>query len=228
MPVPSALALTVIQDGALITAAPHRGNFASIQAAVNALIGFLDGESAGEGLVFDGTDWVGSGGAQKIAVAGLAPSANNGEVLTTVAGVPAWAAAAAGAELAYVQFVANVATTTATEAAPLTIVSTGSITYDGSAVLVEFFAPDWAMGGAANSAINLWQDGADLGRIASRTVVPSTASFPVCAARRLTPTAGAHTFDLRLWTAGGANSVVSGGAGGAGVMLPGFVRVTRA
>lgn len=65
MPVPSALALTTIADGALITAAPHRSNYTAVQAAVNALIGFLDGESNGALLGFDGTDWKGmaAGGA---------------------------------------------------------------------------------------------------------------------------------------------------------------------
>lgn len=133
-----------------------------------------------------------------------------------------------GAELAYVEFVANVATTLATEAAPLTIVETGNITLDGDPILVEFYCPEWAMGGVAVSAINLWRDLADIGRIATRQIVSSTAGYPVRVTRKLlTPGSGPHNFLARLWTSAGANSVVGAGAGGVGVQVPGFIRVTR-
>lgn len=56
-PLPSQLALTTINDSSLITAAPHRNNYAAIQAAVNALIVAAGGGSAGQLLTaVDGTD----------------------------------------------------------------------------------------------------------------------------------------------------------------------------
>lgn len=60
MPVPNTLALEVINDGAQIQAAPHRNNNAAVQAALNAIIGFLDGEGTGAVFWYDGTSWKGS------------------------------------------------------------------------------------------------------------------------------------------------------------------------
>lgn len=56
-PIPSALALTVINDASLIIASPHRNNYAAIQSAVNEVITALSGGSAGQVLqAVDGTD----------------------------------------------------------------------------------------------------------------------------------------------------------------------------
>lgn len=56
-PIPSALALAVINDGDLITASPHRSNYSAIQAAVNKVITALSGGTAGQVLqAADGTD----------------------------------------------------------------------------------------------------------------------------------------------------------------------------
>jgi len=132
-----------------------------------------------------------------------------------------------GGQLARETFESNVSTTTHTEAAPLDIVSSGVVDCDGEQVLVEFYTQEWAMGGAANSAINLWVDGADEGRIASRVIINSTTGYPVHVVIPLTPAAGSHTFVARLWTSAGSNSVVTGGAGGAGADRPGYIRVSK-
>jgi hypothetical protein len=48
-PIPSALALTAINDCALITASPHRNNYAAIQALANALVGQFGAAGGGGG-----------------------------------------------------------------------------------------------------------------------------------------------------------------------------------
>lgn len=57
MAVPSVLALTSIPEDAPIISATHRNNYAAVQTAVNALIGFLTTGNSGSILKWNGTDW---------------------------------------------------------------------------------------------------------------------------------------------------------------------------
>lgn len=137
----------------------------------------------------------------------------------------------AGHEYSYTEItgVANI-TVASTEAAPATLIAPAAITLDGSAVLVEAFFPQVAVGAAlgATLGINLWDNGVDLGRLAiwSNPTANAYNPGPAPMHRRFIPASGVHVFALRAW-ATGATSSVNPGAGGAGVTLPGYIQITR-
>jgi hypothetical protein len=126
-------------------------------------------------------------------------------------------------EVAYVEFTANVASTTATEVAPLDVVSSGAITYVANPIIIEFGCNGYNANGSSG-ALNLWDDLTDLGRLHH---IHTGTGYPYFRSRRLTPTAASHTYKVRLWTTGGVSSTVYAGAGGVGVELPGYIRVLQ-
>jgi hypothetical protein len=124
--------------------------------------------------------------------------------------------------LAYVEFTSDVTAGAATEAAPLDVVSAGAITYTAEPIKIEGGAPRVTEGGGGGSfGVSLW-DGTDLGRVwYSNGSAGHDASF-ITNPRYLTPTAAAHTYKLRCW---GNGLVIRAGAGGVGVMMPGYIAV---
>jgi hypothetical protein len=135
-----------------------------------------------------------------------------------------------GYELAHVTFSASVTANNVAEASATEIVSAGALEFDGfTAVLLQFYCPALALGGALTGGINLWDGSTDLGRMFDGTVVSTTATnYPVSLTRRLTPSAGSHTFSARIWTTTASNFVAVAGTGGAGAALPGHIRIVRA
>jgi hypothetical protein len=130
------------------------------------------------------------------------------------------------AELAYTQITANVTVT----AAETPVVAAPAVVFDGTPVLVEFYASAVVPAEIARATVELWlfQDGGSLGRMA---VVSNPAAsglyMPVFAVRRLTPTAGSHTFAVRA-TRGGGDGAIAAGTGGAGTYAPAYIRVVGA
>jgi hypothetical protein len=228
------ITLEVPTAGTEIEAGLHATNYADLQTLLN---GGLDNSNIDAAAVLDATARVGvrknSAGStfsrrriNFIEGSGVtltvADDSGGEEVDVTIAST------AGTTDVAYAQVTASVSTTTHTEGAPLDIVSTGSVAFAAGDYYVEFNSPDWALGGSVNSAINIWVDGADIGRIAQRTTVTSSSSFPVNVKRKITLTAANHTIVARVWTAGGSNCVISAGAGGVGTVMPAYIRVTRA
>lgn len=136
----------------------------------------------------------------------------------------------AGAEVAYVEFTSNVSPTATSAATADAVVSAGSVTYAAVPHIITFFAPQFQAptGGAGRQTIlELYIDTAASGIIgvvrADGTATAHGAAGTFM--RRLTPSAGAHTYEIRAWVSAGTG-LVGAGAGGAGVGLPGFIRVT--
>lgn len=134
-------------------------------------------------------------------------------------------------ELFYDEFTSDVAVSTSIT----DVVSSGAQTYDGSEVMIEFFAVEYV--GPANSAgeliLHLYDNTTDLG-IIGRTGFTSwgsgniTPAFgPIVAKRKLTPTAASHTYKVRAVT-GSSNGTIKAGAGGASTNMPGYIRITKA
>lgn len=105
------------------------------------------------------------------------------------------------------------------------------ITVDGATpIIIEFHCPQLVTGNGNASRIDLFLfDGStSLGYVGSH-VTPTSASLvvPGRARRRLTPSAGTHTYSIR-----GVSTVVAGtiqaGAGGAGQNTPGYIRIQTA
>jgi len=139
-------------------------------------------------------------------------------------------AAAPGSELAYVEFTADVSVVATTAAGATTIVTAAAVTFDGStAVWVEFQAArvETSSVTAIPSIIDLWDGASDLGILGSVLNATNAIATPFSRARRLTPSSGSHTFSVRGWQPSGGPYVIRAGAGGAGVNLPGHIRITR-
>lgn len=135
-------------------------------------------------------------------------------------------------ELAYVEFTSPVSITSTTEAGANSVVSAGSVAFDGSTrVRIEFFSPDVLAGSTAGSytILTLWDGSTDLGRIAvvGHSLLVFAPEVAVKAERYLTPTAASHTYTIKAWRVA-SDGTVSAGAGGTGVLLPGFIRIARA
>jgi len=157
----------------------------------------------------------------------------DGQVLTTVAGVPAWAAGAAGSggELGYAQRTANLNITATTEATAQEVVAAPAIVFDGTAVYIEFFAPLMQLPAAANAFMDcaLFQDGGSIGLI-SRCGNSGSASMitPVSLKRRISPSAGSHVFSIRSYVSTGTGAFTTAAGGAPGSVQPVFIRIVRA
>lgn len=148
------------------------------------------------------------------------------------AGGQAAALISPGFEYIYLEFNANVVISATTEATANTIITAPGLALDGSTtVWVEFSAPyiDVAANAAGNYVrLVLFDNGVSLG-ILDLLSGAGAAVFdgPVTVRRRVTPGAGSHAFSIRAFRLN-ANSTVVGGVGGAGVDMPGYIRVTQA
>lgn len=136
-----------------------------------------------------------------------------------------------GFELDYVEFTGAATNITATtEGTANTIVTGSAVAFDGTPVIIEFFAfaarPQATI--AAIISYYLYEDGASIGRIgAHATPAAANAYIPTVCKRRMTPSAGSHTYSIRAATTSGT-SVVLAGAAGNGTDMPGYIRITKA
>jgi len=133
-------------------------------------------------------------------------------------------------ELGYAQITATVAIPVGTDAAPTDVVSLPALTFDGGVYYLEVVLPSVVTGAtlASELIVSLWEGATDLGRIA-RLKTPAAAIMvaPVHERRRLTPTAGVHTYRARAFALTAAGSIEAG-AGGVGLLSPAFIRAVRA
>lgn len=137
-----------------------------------------------------------------------------------------------GGELDYVQITSAVNPTATSEATANTVVTGSAIAYDGSTVvLIEFFT-EGAITPAVNGAymfIVLYDGSSSIGLWGYCQNLTGAASFamPVLLQRRLTPSAGTHTYSVRAFCSSGTGSIAAG-AGGAATNMPAFIRITKA
>lgn len=157
-----------------------------------------------------------------------APTA--GQVLTAMDGTHAsWATPGGGAaQLDYVERVTNFAI-----AGGATLVIGGNaVVYDGATrIRVEIFCPQLGLN-AANQQVQiyLFDGGASIGTLADLyAFAAGQFNAPFMATRYLTPAAGAHTLNVYAALAfGAAGGYWNCGAGGAGNMMPSYLRVSVA
>jgi hypothetical protein len=143
----------------------------------------------------------------------------------------AWAPVTPAREIAYTQSIGVKTVTATVESAADSVIAGPAVTYDGStAIVIELFAP--AAYPAAGAGTVLWsvlyQDGLSIGRIGGvQGNGAGLGILPLYLARRLTPTAGSHTFGWGAIVQGGTGSIIAG-AGGIGNYVPAYMRITRA
>lgn len=133
-----------------------------------------------------------------------------------------------GYEYAYNEFTAPVSVVATTEATANTIVTASTFTADGSAVLIEF-GSDYH-NPPTDVVVRLWlyEDGSSIGEIGVLRL--TQASTPIVTnyyRRRHTPSPGPRTYSIRGSTASGTYTI-DAGAGGAGLPMPGWIRITKA
>lgn len=138
-----------------------------------------------------------------------------------------------GHEFDYVEVTtASIAISATTEAGATTLVTGSAVTYDGSTdVWIEFSAPQNLTPATNNSNLQfVLYDGA--GSIGILGIVINTSGtnalyLPVYFARRIRPSAAAHTYSIRAF--GSQNTGIAYfGAGGSGNNMPGYIRITKA
>lgn len=126
--------------------------------------------------------------------------------------------------ISYNELTSNV-TISGTSGAQTSVISSSSVTLDGStSILVEFFSPDFATGASDFIVVELWDGATDLGVMGQvgnvALAVGNTFS------RRLTPSAGAHTYTIKAYR-GTTNGTIVGGIGGTGAYVPLYIRVCK-
>lgn len=177
-------------------------------------------DNAGDMLVASGAD----------AWTKLATPTVNGQTIQRVSGSPAWALPP-GYEFDYAQITSNVTPSNTSEGAADTVVTGNAVTYDGSTiVMIEFFCaaarPDGTAG--RSMTITLVDGGTSIG---TWCVLNSPASnsnnHGLCLRRRLTPSAASHTYGVEAYVSAGTG-LIAAGAGGAGTVVPAYIRQTKA
>lgn len=134
-----------------------------------------------------------------------------------------------GYQLAYVEFTSAVTISATTEATANSVVSAGAVSFDGATpVIIEFFAviSQPAASAGSNLIYYLYEDGASIGQLGQHQNPASSSNrVPVLLRRRMTPTSGSHTYEIRV-VRGVGNGSVRAGVGGSGNEMPGYIRIT--
>ena len=132
-----------------------------------------------------------------------------------------------GGELVYTQITSPVQVTGTSAATATTVIAGAAFAYDGSPVIVEFFSPRCDNPATSGATLTLaLKDGAtSVGWLA---VLGGTATLaaPVQASRRITPTAGSHTYSVVGWVTLDFGSVMAGNSTTS--YSPAYLRITRA
>lgn len=128
-------------------------------------------------------------------------------------------------ELSYVEYTSTVAISATTPTGANTVVTAAAVVVDGSTpIIIEFYSPQVEAGSGGAIGIVLYDGSTQLGivgRVFASIIVPSHC------VRRLTPSAGSHTYSWRAYR-DTANGNVQAGNGAAGNNMPGFIRITKA
>jgi hypothetical protein len=137
-----------------------------------------------------------------------------------------------GYEIAYVERTTDLTVTATTAATAQEIVSAGAISFDGTAVWIEFFSPYVQAGADGFTLIVLYDGASELGRLGAVSGVEATADTvvvgsPMCVRKRLTPTAASHTYKAHAYRLT-ANGLVTGGAWGSDTNPAAYIRITKA
>jgi hypothetical protein len=130
--------------------------------------------------------------------------------------------------VAHVEITAHVAVSATTAAAGQKFLDAGPFTYDGGPILVEFYSSNVQCAANSQILVNLWDGNTDLGYFA-QVIAGGAMLFgvPVLARRRLVPSAGAHTFNLRAWVTSAAGQISAGAGTAPGQNAPAYLRITR-
>lgn len=155
---------------------------------------------------------------------------NNVLWVCTVAGSPGtWMGTNQGEELVYAQITGNVTITATTAATAQLIVNSGTRTYDGSPVIIEFWAMYVEVPNAQFAVGEVYDGATDVGQHweTGPGYTAGTNGGVAWGSRRLTPTVGSHNYQIRGWMTGGTGRIDAGVGTGAS-NAPAYMRIIRA
>lgn len=175
----------------------------------------------------------GSGAISGVVVSGTAASGDVPVASSAAAGT--WAFPP-GHEINYTQITSSVNVVSTTEATGTTIISPGAIVFDGTAVLVEFYAVAIDLPTATSTSnsvvVSLFEGATQIARICRVLLDDLTSGqngrMPGHGVFRFTPTAASHTYTVTAFaTSVTGTPSIEAGAGGTGANAPAFVRFTK-
>lgn len=166
---------------------------------------------------------------------------------TAVAGdVPVASSAVAGTwafppghEFGYDQITGNVNIVSLTEATGTTIITCAAHTFDGAAVICDFFSGQVVLPAetvattAVSVTFSLFEGATQITRLAFalyeiNQTVNNQMQIPIFGSLRFTPTAASHTYTVTaICSSTNGTPVVVAGAGGTGTPPPTYVRFTK-
>lgn len=149
-------------------------------------------------------------------------------IVTSIAQVGiAGGASTIGFEIGYDQITANVTVSSTIESAGTTVISCAPHTFDGAAVLVEFF---FNIQNGTNSpvTVSLFEGSTQITRLCE-FIPPTTGNLGMMMSGwyRFTPTAASHTYTVTAFHSGVNNGGIVAGNGGTGGEPPAFIRFTK-
>ena len=112
-----------------------------------------------------------------------------------------------------------------------TVATSPAVTCDGSPLWIEYTSPHVQAPNVAGGTIfvSMWDGSTDLGLVAAIYTPGNNIGVPVFLRRKLSPSAGSHTFTVRAYVSPSGSGTVQGGAGGAApTYLPATLRIVRA
>lgn len=139
----------------------------------------------------------------------------------------------AGFEIGYTQITSNANITDTAEATATALISPGALTFDGAAVMVEFFCAGILTDTAAAGdtvTVTLFEGASQITRlgVVKTVVVAAPELVAVCLKYRFTPTAGSHTYKLCAFaTSTTGTPTLTAGSGGTNGYPPAYIRFTK-
>ena len=168
----------------------------------------------------------GSGGALPgVSISG-SPAASKA-LIATSGNAASWAYPP-GFEIGYDQITANVTVSATTESAGTSVIAAAAHTFDGGAVMAQFFTPIVATANAAGATVSvfLFEGATEIGRFGQVLTTSANMNMPYTGWLRFTPSAASHTYTVTAIQSGG-NGTIFAGAGGTNAYVPAFIRFTK-
>ena len=138
-----------------------------------------------------------------------------------------------GFEIGYDQITSPVNVVSTTEATGTTIITCAAHTFDGSAVICEFFTPSVHQPTAAVGnvvVISLFESSTQVSRLGESFTFETAASSSnsLVGKFRFTPTAGSHTYTVTAFASSTTGTpLIQAGALGTAALPPAYVRFTK-
>lgn len=211
--------------GATTSGAPGSGTFAVGDYVIDQTGGLFVCTAAGS----PGTWAASSGSLSGVTVTGTAASGQVPVASSSSAG--AWAYPP-GFEINYTQITSPANITDTAESTATALISPGAITFDGTAVICEFFGVVFMDTAAVGDliVITLFEGATQITRLAAARADQTTNQdlHTIYAAYRFTPTAASHTYKLCAFTASTTGTPkINAGAAGTNGYPPAFVRFVK-